>query len=136
MTLALAKRAGILDAEALKQIERGALLHDIGKIGILKSLGAANVNIRKVFLYLSAFLVGEGLLWGNLLGILLGLIQHYGEVVHLDPASYYVDTVPVNLAFSHLILLNIGAMLVTLLMLMGPSYLVGRISPEKTIRFE
>lgn len=105
-------------------------------IGILKSLGAANVNIRKVFLYLSAFLVGEGLLWGNLLGVLLGLIQHYGEVVHLDPASYYVDTVPVNLAFSHLILLNIGAMLVTLLMLMAPSYLVGRISPEKTIRFE
>ncbi|MGD9931211.1 MAG: ABC transporter permease [Mangrovibacterium sp.] len=105
-------------------------------IGILKSMGAANANIRKVFLYLSAFLVGEGLLWGNLLGLLLGWAQHYGEIIHLDPASYYVDTVPVNLVFSHLVLLNVGAMLVTLLMLVGPSYLVGRISPEKTIRFE
>ena len=105
-------------------------------IGILKSMGAANVNIRKIFLYLSAFLVGKGLLWGNIIGILLCIIQHYFRVVHLDPASYYVDTVPVNLMVSHLILLNLGALLVTLLMLLGPSYLVGRISPEKTIRFD
>lgn len=105
-------------------------------IGILKSMGAANVNVRKVFLYLSAFLIGEGLLWGNLLGISIGLIQHYFKILHLDPTSYYVDTVPVNLVFSHLVFLNIGALLVTLLMLLGPSYIVGRISPEKTIRFE
>ncbi len=105
-------------------------------IGILKSMGAANVNIRRVFLYLSAFLVGEGLLWGNILGISFGLIQHYFKLIHLDPASYYVDTVPVNLVISHLVLLNIGALLVTLLMLVAPSYFVSRISPEKTIRFE
>lgn len=105
-------------------------------IGILKSMGAANVNIRKIFLYLSAFLVGKGLLWGNILGVSLCLIQHYFKVVHLDPASYYVNTVPVNLTIFHLVFLNIGAMLATLLMLVGPSYLVGRISPEKTIRFE
>ena len=105
-------------------------------IGILKSMGAANVNVRKVFLYLSAFLIGEGLLWGNVLGVALGLAQHWFEIIKLDPASYYVDTVPVNLMVSHLILLNLGALAVTLLMLLGPSYLVGRISPEKTIRFE
>lgn len=105
-------------------------------IGILKSMGAANVNIRKIFLYLSAFLVGKGLLWGNIIGILLCVIQRQFKVIHLDPASYYVDTVPVNLMIHHLLLLNVGALLVTLLMLLGPSYLVGRISPEKTIRFD
>jgi len=105
-------------------------------IGILKSMGAANVNIRKIFLYLSGFLVGKGLLWGNIIGVVLCLLQYYFKIIHLDPSSYYVDTVPVNLHISHLLLLNVGALAVTLLMLIGPSYLVGRISPEKTIRFE
>ncbi len=105
-------------------------------IGILKSMGAANVNIRKVFLYLSAFLVGKGLLWGNLLGTSLCLIQYYFKVVHLDPTSYYVSTVPVNLSFTHLLLLNLGALAVTMLMLIAPSWFVSRISPEKTIRFD
>ena len=105
-------------------------------IGILKSLGAANANVRKIFLYLSAFLVGEGLLWGNILGIVLGLVQHYFHLIHLDPTSYYVDTVPVHISVLSLVLLNIGALLVTLLMLLGPSYFVSRIVPEKTIRFE
>lgn len=105
-------------------------------IGILKSMGAANTNIRKVFLYLSAFLVGKGLFWGNLLGISLCLIQHYFKVVHLDPTSYYVATVPVNLSLRHLLLLNLGALTATMLMLIGPSWLVSRIAPEKTIRFD
>ncbi|WP_372775835.1 ABC transporter permease [Mangrovibacterium sp.] len=105
-------------------------------IGILKSMGAANVNIRKIFLYLSAFLVGKGLLWGNVIGIVFCLLQHYFKIIHLDPTSYYVDTVPINLMVSHLLLLNVGALLITIIMLLGPSYLVGRISPEKTIRFD
>ena len=105
-------------------------------IGILKSMGAANANIRKVFLYLSAFLVGKGLIWGNLLGISLCLIQYYFKVVHLDPTSYYVSTVPVNLSLTHLLLLNLGALVVTMLMLIAPSWFVSRISPEKTIRFD
>lgn len=105
-------------------------------IGVLKSLGAANVDLRKVFLYLSAFLIGEGLLWGNVLGILLGLAQHYFQIIHLDPASYYVDTVPVNISVLHLVLLNIGALLVTMLMLIAPSFFISRIAPEKTIRFD
>ncbi len=105
-------------------------------IGVLKSLGAANVNVRKIFLYLSVLLIGQGLLWGNLLGLALGLAQHYFEIIHLDPTSYYVDTVPVNISILHLVLLNIGALVVTTFMLLGPSYFVSRISPEKTIRFE
>lgn len=105
-------------------------------IGILKSMGAANANVRKVFLYLSAFLVGKGLLWGNLLGVSLCLIQYHFKIVHLDPTSYYVPTVPVNLSLPHLLLLNLGALAVTMLMLIAPSWFVSRISPEKTIRFD
>lgn len=105
-------------------------------IGVLKSLGAANVNVRKIFLYLSSFLIGEGLLWGNVLGIIVGLAQHYFQIIHLDPMSYYVDTVPINISVLDLLLLNVGALAVTILMLVGPSYFVSRIAPEKTIRFE
>ncbi|MGV8095674.1 MAG: ABC transporter permease [Mangrovibacterium sp.] len=105
-------------------------------IGILKSMGAANANVRKIFLYLSAFLVGEGLIWGNLLGVSLCLIQYYFKVVHLDPTSYYVSTVPIHLSLSHLLFLNTGALTVTMLMLIAPSWFVSRIAPEKTIRFD
>jgi lipoprotein-releasing system permease protein len=105
-------------------------------IGVLKSLGAANANVRKIFLYLSAFLIGKGLLWGNILGITICLVQHYFQLIHLDPTSYYVDTVPINLSIIHLLLLNAGALIVTLFMLLGPSYFVSRIAPEKTIRFD
>lgn len=105
-------------------------------IGILKSMGAANINIRKVFLYLSAFLIGKGLLWGNLLGVLLCLMQSWFKLVRLDPTSYYVSTVPIDLSAANLLLLNAGAMAVTMLMLIAPSWLVSRISPEKTIRFD
>lgn len=105
-------------------------------IGILKSLGAANVNVRKIFLYFSAFLIGEGLLWGNVLGLILGFAQHYFEIIHLNPSDYYVDTVPVNISVLHLLLLNIGALGITIFMLLGPSYFVSRIAPEKTIRFD
>lgn len=105
-------------------------------IGILKSMGAANANVRKVFLYLSAFLIGKGLIWGNLLGISLCFLQDYFHVIHLDPTSYYVSTVPINLSLTHLLLLNLGALAVTMLMLIAPSWFISRISPEKTIRFD
>ncbi len=105
-------------------------------IGILKSMGAANINVRKVFLYLSAFLIGEGLLWGNILGIVFAFLQFQFGIIHLDPTSYYVDTVPINFSILHLLFLNAGALAITLLMLIGPSFLISRIDPSKTIRFE
>lgn len=105
-------------------------------IGILKALGSPNWSIRKVFLYLSAFLTSRGLLWGNLVGIGFIVIQHFFEPVKLNPTTYYVDVVPVNFSIVHLILLNIGTIAATILMLVVPSYLVSKISPEKTIRFD
>ena len=105
-------------------------------IGTLKALGSANWNIRKVFLYLSVFLTSRGMLWGNVIGIGIVTVQHYFEIIKLNPTLYYVDVVPVNFSLVHILLLNIGTVAVTTLMLIVPSYLVSKISPEKTIRFD
>ena len=105
-------------------------------IGVLKAMGSRNWSIRKIFLYLSFFLTGRGMLWGNLIGILLILFQKYFNIIHLDPVTYYVDFVPINFSLFHILLLNIGSIAITLTMLIIPSLLVSKISPEKTIRFD
>lgn len=105
-------------------------------IGVLKAMGSTNISIRKIFLYLSFFLTGRGMLWGNIIGILLIVIQKYFNIIHLDPITYYVDFVPINFSLFHLLLLNIGSIAITLAMLIIPSLLVSKISPEKTIRFD
>jgi len=105
-------------------------------IGILKALGARNWSIRKVFLYFSVMLILKALFWGNLLGIGLCLIQQYTHVMKLDPTSYYTEYVPINLTIIQLVLLNVGTIIITMLMLLLPSYFITKVSPEKTIRFE
>lgn len=105
-------------------------------IGILKAMGARSWSIRKVFLYFSVLLVTKALLWGNILGIGLCLIQKYTHVFKLDPASYYLEYVPIHITFLQVLLLNLGTILITVLMLLLPSYFITRVSPEKTIRFE
>jgi lipoprotein-releasing system permease protein len=105
-------------------------------IGILKSLGSPNISIRKVFLYYAAFLIGKGLLWGNIIGIGLCLLQKYVGIIHLNPVTYYVSTVPIHLSFLPLLLLNLGTILITVLMLILPSMLITRISPAEAIKFD
>ncbi|KAF0239443.1 MAG: hypothetical protein FD181_31 [Prolixibacteraceae bacterium] len=105
-------------------------------IGVLKSLGSPNRSIRRVFLYLSVFLTSRGMLWGNVIGISIILIQKTFHIIKLNPATYYVDVVPVNFNITHILLLNMGCLLVTTLMLVIPSYLVSKISPDKSIRFD
>jgi lipoprotein-releasing system permease protein len=105
-------------------------------IGILKAIGARNLSIRQVFLYFSAMLILKALLWGNIVGVGICMLQKYTRVLKLDPASYYLEYVPVNLTVLHLFLLNLGTIVITMLMLLLPSYFITRISPEKTIRFE
>ena len=112
------------------------ILERTNMIGILKSMGARNFSIRKVFLYLSAFLIGRGMLWGNLIALLFCFIQERWQLLKLDPSTYYLSAVPVDLNLLYIILLNIGTLLVTLLMMIGPSYLVANITPAKSIRFE
>jgi len=105
-------------------------------IGVLKAMGSPDWSIRKVFLYLSVFLTSRGMLWGNIIGISFIIIQNTFNIFKLNPATYYVDVVPVNFSLLHLLLLNAGTVLATTLMLVLPSYLISKISPDKTIRFD
>lgn len=112
------------------------ILERTNMIGVLKALGAENGLIRKIFLIQSGYIVSRGLLWGNVIGIALAFIQMKYGIIKLDEANYYLSTVPINLKLLHVFLLNIATFTVTLLMLIVPSMVVSRISPDKTIKFE
>ncbi len=112
------------------------ILERTNMIGMLKALGANNNNLRKIFLYISLFIIGKGLLWGNLIGIGFCLIQSQFKIFKLDPVSYYVSYVPIELNIWHLLAINAGTMVLSLLVLTGPSYLISRISPARSIRFD
>lgn len=112
------------------------ILEKTNMIGILKALGTPNWSVRKIFLYQSSMIIGKGMFWGNIVGILFCLLQHHFQIIPLDPTNYYVDTVPINLKVSHLILLNIGSLIITVSMLLIPSYLITKITPAKAIQFD
>ncbi len=105
-------------------------------IGILKSMGTNNWSIRKIFLYNAFYLIIRGLFWGNLIGIGLLVLQKQFEIIKLNPESYYVNVAPVDINLLYIAALNIGTVLVCLLVLLIPSYIITKISPAKTIRFE
>ncbi|GHV05138.1 ABC transporter permease [Bacteroidia bacterium] len=112
------------------------ILERINMIGILKALGETNVSIRKIFLYISFFLISKGMFWGNLIGVAVCFIQYHFRIISLEPSTYYLDAVPIDLSPNSLILLNIGTLIASMLMMLGPSHLVTTINPAKTIRFE
>lgn len=112
------------------------ILEKTNMIGVLKALGSDDVTIRRVFLYQAAYLISKGLFWGNLIGIGLAVIQLKTGLVTLDPSSYYIKTVPVNLDAIHIVLLNAGTMIAIIFMLLVPSNLISRITPVKAIRYD
>ncbi|MBR6686658.1 MAG: ABC transporter permease [Paludibacteraceae bacterium] len=105
-------------------------------IGTLKVLGANNWTIRKIFLYQASFLIGKAMLWGNVIGLGMYFIQKYLKVVKLDPEIYFVDYAPVELIPWQAVVLNIGVGIAILCILVIPSYLIAKISPAKSIKFE
>ena len=105
-------------------------------IGILKSLGANNWTVRKIFLFNASHLIFRGLLWGNIIGIGLILIQQYFGIVKLNPENYYVNEAPIYINWIYIMLLNIGTIIICLLVLLIPSYIITKISPVKAIRFD
>jgi lipoprotein-releasing system permease protein len=111
------------------------ILERTNMIGILKALGAKNWSIRKIFLYNAAYLIGRGLIWGNIIGIALCLLQLTTGIIKLPQESYYVSVVPINLNIFHILLINFGSLIICLLMLIIPSYIVTKITPVKAIRF-
>ena len=104
-------------------------------IGLLKAMGANDKLVQNIFIYNAMYILGQGLLWGNIAGISLCLIQKQFGIFTLDKATYYVSLVPVNLEAMHLAALNTLTFLVCSLMLIIPSFIVSRITPVKAIRF-
>lgn len=105
-------------------------------IGILKALGASNRTVRHTFLWFATFIVAKGLIIGDLVGIGLVILQKHTGLVKLDPATYYISTVPVELNIVYVLLLNLMTLLVSVVVLVGPSYLISHIHPAKSMRYE
>ena len=104
-------------------------------IGVMKAVGARDVSIARVFLYYSCFIIGKGILWGNLIAVLLCLMQQQFHIVALDPSMYYMNFVPIGFTWL-LVPMNIGIFVLSVLMLILPSMFISRIDPTKAIKFE
>jgi len=105
-------------------------------IGLLKSLGMTGVRIRRTFLWYAAFIIGRGLLVGNIVGLGLVALQHYFKLIPLDPEHYYFDIVPTAFSLWWVIGINVATLVITLLALILPSFLVSSIQPAKAIQFD
>ncbi|MCF0160895.1 MAG: ABC transporter permease [Bacteroidaceae bacterium] len=112
------------------------ILERTNMIGVLKALGADNDAVRHIFLYFAVLLIGRGMVIGNVLGLALCWLQKQFALIPLDAASYYVDVVPIEFNWPLLIALNVGTLLVSVTVLLAPSYLVSQIHPARSIRFE
>ena len=105
-------------------------------IGVLKALGTRNKTIRHIFLWFAAFIIGRALLIGNAIALGMALLQQWTGIIKLDPATYYVSTVPVEINIPLLIILNVATLLISLFVLIAPSYLISHIHPAKSMRYE
>ncbi|SMD00838.1 ABC transporter permease [Pedobacter africanus] len=112
------------------------ILERTNMIGMLKAFGMTDASVMKIFLYNAMYLVGFGLLLGNILGLGLGLLQKYTHIFKLDQSSYYLAYVPIELHFTDVLILNLVTFIICLVVLILPSMLVSRISPLKAIRFK
>lgn len=105
-------------------------------VGMLKSLGATNWSIRKVFLYNAAYLIIKGLLWGNGISLTLLLVQKHFNIIELPPENYYVSVAPVTIDITAIILINVGTIVMCVALLLIPSYIITKISPVRALRFD
>ncbi|WP_345106648.1 ABC transporter permease [Mucilaginibacter panaciglaebae] len=112
------------------------ILERTSMIGIFKAMGATNWNIQRIFLYNAAYIIGIGLILGNILGLGLSLLQSKTHIFKLDASSYYMPFVPIKLNWFDIVGLNIGTMIICLLVLTIPSMLVAKISPVKAIQYK
>lgn len=112
------------------------ILERVGMIGILKALGAANAFIRKIFIIMAQRIVIRGMLFGNCIGLAIIYLQSRFRFIPLDPDTYYLSYVPVQISVSDLLWLNFGVIAIATLVLIIPSHAVAKISPARTIRFE
>ncbi len=105
-------------------------------IGILKSLGMHNGNIRKIFLWHAAYIIFFGLMAGNVIGLGLAWLQKQFKFIKLDEANYYLNTAPIDIDFGTVLVINIATLLITVLFLTLPTLIITRITPVRALRFE
>ena len=104
-------------------------------IGLLKSLGSNNLFIQKVFIWNGISILGYGLFWGNLIGLIFYFTQYFFKWIKLDPEIYYADHVPVHLDIIDIVFLNFLFLIVSVILLFLPSLIISRITPAKVLRF-
>ena len=112
------------------------IIEKTSTIGLLKAMGATDGFVRNVFIYRSVRVLLLGMVIGNVLGLGFCLLQYYTGIIHLNPETYYLSAVPVELSLSTVLLLNLGAFLLWTLMLLIPTKIINRIRPSKSIRFD
>jgi len=112
------------------------ILERTNMIGILKAMGSSNWEVRKIFLYNASYLIGLGLLFGNILGVGIGFLQQNTHLLKLDQASYYISFVPIEFHFVDILLLNVGTLFICIFVLLVPSLLITKISPIQAITFK
>ncbi len=105
-------------------------------IGVLKALGARNKTVRHIFLWFSVFIIGQGLVLGNAVGLVIILVQKWTGLVRLDPQTYYVSEVPMEVNMPLFVLINAATLLICFFVLIAPSYLISHIHPAKSMRYE
>jgi len=105
-------------------------------IGVLKAIGARNKTIRHTFLWFSVFIIGKGLLLGNIIGLGIVMLQKYTGIVKLDPQTYYVSEAPMELNLPLILLLNVVTLIICVFVLIAPSYMISHIHPAKSMRYE
>ena len=103
-------------------------------IGLLKTLGARNKLIQRIFLFNGIVIMSRGLFWGNLIGLLFYFSQRYGKWIRLDPETYYVNVAPVSLSILDFLVLNLGVLGISALLLWIPSFIITGINPARVLR--
>ncbi len=112
------------------------ILENANMIGLLKALGMTNWNIQKIFIMDGAYLIVLGLLIGNLFGLSLCWLQSQYGLIKLSQETYYISQVPIYLGWKYVTLLNAGAFISCMLMLILPSFIISKINPAVTLKYE
>ncbi|WP_312084323.1 ABC transporter permease [Epilithonimonas hominis] len=111
------------------------IIERTNSIGLLKTFGATNGQIRSIFINYTLMIMIPGLLAGNVIGIGSLLVQKYTGIIKLDPENYFISTVPVDLNPLYIISVSVGIFIVSGIAMILPSYLISRISPLKAIKY-
>jgi lipoprotein-releasing system permease protein len=105
-------------------------------VGVLKAMGMDNRSLQRLFLYRATFLVAKGMVWGNIIGIGLCLLQKWTQILKLDPTGYMVSAVPVSIDWWWVVALNAGVLAIIVLLLVLPARIVASIRPGEAMRYE